>query len=340
MVCETIHGAVISKSLSLAVIWAELSKVSIQPQLFIRRNPAALARASDYENMFSLFHKFKEETSKHQAWTHNVKYMAGAHWDCWYQGRLYFCVSMNRKLRGSYREALQFHRPSSAQSSRNSELQRRCPRPIYFLWRDGRQEHTEQILFLVISYKKQMIYHISCLTISHYCYIEGERWRLKSCFAIQYIKPLKEKENRPLSEQLTAIKLYLPNILLSFVEFLSQIFSRCLTGDLNHGQLLAIASHVAGGLTDTVIVVFLYQKVCGWSKSFKNIVITAHNQTNLHAEALGFCLKYLTQQKTTIAAIVHFPWKQIMTEAIIQRGEKSSKRFIWYQWSKTRHKSS
>lgn len=56
---------------------------------------------------------------------------------------------------------------------------------------------------------------------------------------------------------------YSPNILLSFVEFLSQIFSRGLTGDLNHGQLLAIASHVAGGLTHTVIVVFLYQKVCG-----------------------------------------------------------------------------
>lgn len=56
---------------------------------------------------------------------------------------------------------------------------------------------------------------------------------------------------------------YSPNILFSFVEFLSQIFSRGLTGDLNHGQLLAIASHVAGGLTHTVIVVFLYQKVCG-----------------------------------------------------------------------------
>lgn len=121
--------------------------------------------------------------------------------------------------------------------------------------------------------------------------------------------------------------------MLSFVEFLSQIFSRCLTGDLNHGQLLAIASHVAGGLTDTVIVVFLYQKVCGWSKSFKNIVITANNQTNLHTHRLsGFCLKYLTRQKT--AAIVHFPWKQIMTDAIIQRGKKSSMGFIWYQRSK------
>ena len=58
-------------------------------------------------------------------------------------------------------------------------------------------------------------------------------------------------------------ELYSPNILFRFVEFLSQIFSRGLTGDLNHGQLLAIASHVAGGLTHTVIVVFLYQKVCG-----------------------------------------------------------------------------
>lgn len=78
IVRETIPLAVTSNSLSLTVIWAELSKVSIQPQLFIRHNPAALARASDYENVFSLFHKFKEETSKHQVWTHNMKCMARA----------------------------------------------------------------------------------------------------------------------------------------------------------------------------------------------------------------------------------------------------------------------
>lgn len=67
----------------------------------------------------------------------------------------------------------------------------------------------------------------------------------------------------------SATRQHLPNILLRFVEFLGQIFSRRLTGDLHHGQLLAIASHVARGLTDAVVVVFLHQKVCGWSKSFK-----------------------------------------------------------------------
>lgn len=80
----------------------------------------------------------------------------------------------------------------------------------------------------------------------------------------------KKKKNQ-INSWLTAAERHLPDVLLSFVEFLSQIFSRGLTGDLNHGQLLAIASHVAGGLTHTVIVVFLYQKVCGWSKSFKTI---------------------------------------------------------------------
>lgn len=142
MVRETLPCAVTSNSVSLWVIWAELSNVSIQPQLLIRPNPAALARASDYENEFSLFHKFKEETSKHQAWTHDVKCAAGARWECWYRGQPHFSVTMNLKLRESYREALRFHRPSSAQSSHNSELQRRCPRPIYFLCREDRQEHT------------------------------------------------------------------------------------------------------------------------------------------------------------------------------------------------------
>lgn len=52
--------------------------MSIQHQLLIRPNPTALARASDYENVFSLFLKFKEETSKHQAWTHDVKCVGGA----------------------------------------------------------------------------------------------------------------------------------------------------------------------------------------------------------------------------------------------------------------------
>ena len=124
--------------------------------------------------------------------------------------------------------------------------------------------------------------------------------------------------------------------MLSFVEFLSQIFSRCLTGDLNHGQLLAIASHVAGGLTDTVIVVFLYQKVCGWSKSFKNIVITANNQTNLHTEALGFCLKIslhtienYNRCHRSLSMKANNDWSYY-TERL---GAVSSIGFIRYQWS-------
>lgn len=64
MVRETIPCAVTSNSVSRRVIWAELSKVSIQPQLLIRPIPAALAKASDYENVFSLFHEFKEENLK------------------------------------------------------------------------------------------------------------------------------------------------------------------------------------------------------------------------------------------------------------------------------------
>lgn len=170
-----------------------------------------------------------------------------------------------------------------------------------------------------------MISHISCASIFHYCCIEGERWRLRSCST-----PIHQQ--RALSEELTATTQYSPDILLSFVEFLSQIFSRCLTGDLNHGQLLAIASHVAGGLTDTVIVVFLYQKVCGWSKSLKNIYIYCdhHEASNKPAyrrsqvSAKNNCSH--DRRNVTFAAIVHFPWKQIMTEATILRKEGEKKR--------------
>lgn len=62
---ETIPHAVTSNSVSLSVIWAELSKVSIQPQLLIRPNPAALARASDYENVFTSS-KMKPQSTRTQ----------------------------------------------------------------------------------------------------------------------------------------------------------------------------------------------------------------------------------------------------------------------------------
>ena len=63
----------------------------------------------------------------------------------------------------------------------------------------------------------------------------------------------------PLTYQ--GIQYYLPNVLLSLVEFLGQILGRGLTGNPNHGQLLPIACHVAGCLTHTVIIVFLHQEV-------------------------------------------------------------------------------
>lgn len=117
--------------------------------------------------------------------------------------------------------------------------------------------------------------------------------------------------------------------MLSFVEFLSQIFSRCLTGDLNHGQLLAIASHVAGGLTDTVIVVFLYQKVCGWSKSFKNIQSNkpasrgpAKNIPHDTQHSYVCCHRSLSMKANN-------DWSQKTEEGV----KKSSAGFIWYQWS-------
>lgn len=107
--------------------------------------------------------------------------------------------------------------------------------------------------------RHRMVSHISCVAISPINVTlkvnDGD-----SGHAMPQYHPSTERSK---GRRLTAPKIYLPDILLSFVEFLSQIFSRCLTGDLNHGQLLAIASHVAGGLTHTVIVVFLYQKVCG-----------------------------------------------------------------------------
>lgn len=82
MVCETFPSAATSDSVYLRVICTELLKVSMQAQLLIRPNPAALARASDYENVFSLFHKFKERASKHKAWIHNVKCLTGGIWNC------------------------------------------------------------------------------------------------------------------------------------------------------------------------------------------------------------------------------------------------------------------
>lgn len=178
---ETIPHAVTSNSVSLSVIWAELSKVSIQPQLVIRPNPAALARASDYENVFTSSKMKPQSTS-----TQDVEMCGGGPLRAPTPRSIalfFFCHNEPENCQESYREAPQFHRPSSAQSSHNSELQRRCPRPINFLWGEDRQEHAQESFISGDITWHKMISHISRVTIFHYCYIEGERWRPTSCYA-------------------------------------------------------------------------------------------------------------------------------------------------------------
>lgn len=111
-----------------------------------------------------------------------------------------FFLTVNMKLQESYREVQQFHRPSSAQSSHNSELQRRCPTPEYFLWREDTHEHIHQISPPAIFPTERMITHISCVTIIHYCYIEGERWRLRPCYTTVHPSINRKRKKRPLSK--------------------------------------------------------------------------------------------------------------------------------------------
>lgn len=113
---------------------------------------------------------------------------------------IYFFLTVNMKLQESYREVQQFHRPSSAQSSHNSELQRRCPTPEYFLWREDTHEHIHQISPPAIFPTERMITHISCVTIIHYCYIEGERWRLRPCYTTVHPSINRKRKKRPLSK--------------------------------------------------------------------------------------------------------------------------------------------
>lgn len=111
-----------------------------------------------------------------------------------------FFLTVNMKLQESYREVQQFHRPSSAQSSHNSELQRRCPTPEYFLWREDTHKHIHQISPPAIFPTERMITHISCVTIIHYCYIEGERWRLRPCYTTVHPSINRKRKKRPLSK--------------------------------------------------------------------------------------------------------------------------------------------
>lgn len=153
--------------------------------------------------LWKCVHEFKDETSKHQSTGCEMcgpTESAGAE-----VNHVYVFLS---HLTASYRGAQQFHRPSSAQSSHNSELQRRCPRPIYFLWGEDRQEHAQKIFMSTESKWHTMIPHISCVTIFHYCYIEGERWRPKSCSATVHpsINRRRRKKKKLRSKWLTATK--------------------------------------------------------------------------------------------------------------------------------------
>lgn len=159
------------------------------------------------------------------------------------------------------------------------------------------------------------------------------RWRWTMETQVMWCHATIHQEKIANKKWLTVTKRYLPNVLFSFVEFLSQIFSRSLTGDLNHGQLLAIASHVAGRLTHTVIVVFLYQKVCGWSKPFKT---RSWSQASHRRPFDGFC-SISDRGDDVFATIVHFPWKQVMIEAITLAGLRD---LLDISRAETRHKSS
>jgi len=53
----------------------------------------------------------------------------------------------------------------------------------------------------------------------------------------------------------------LPDVLLRLVVLLGQVLGRSLAGDLHHGELFAVAGHVAGHLADAVLVVLLHQEI-------------------------------------------------------------------------------
>lgn len=136
MESETFPRAVTFNSVSLWIISAELSE-SVHPAQTQPSYPCQSIRLWKCVQLVSRVQRGNLKAPGVN--THDVKYAAGTCWECWYRGQplFFFLVTMNLKLRESYRGALQFHRLSSAQSSHNSELQRRCPGPIYFLWGRG-----------------------------------------------------------------------------------------------------------------------------------------------------------------------------------------------------------
>lgn len=186
MVHETISRAVTSNSVSLKVICTELSKVSFLSQDLIRPNPATTCKSI---RLWKCVHKFKDETSKQQN-AHCEMCGGGPRRVLILRSITFFCHNEHEK---SYREALRFHRPSSAQSSRNSGLQRRCPRPIYFLWRVDRQEHASEVFISGDITWHKMITHFPCNYLS---LLLHWRWTMETQFVLCHKTPIHQQKKK------------------------------------------------------------------------------------------------------------------------------------------------
>jgi len=131
----------------------ESQKCSTRPRTSHPTHPAVLPLQEHQiiKLCSARFTTSKRKPQSAKAWTHNVRCARGRGvWVRWERrfpsSTAPFFPSEKKKepenARESYPEALQFHRPSSAQSSHNSELQRRCPWPICFLCRENGREST------------------------------------------------------------------------------------------------------------------------------------------------------------------------------------------------------
>lgn len=123
----------------------------------------------------------------------------------------------------SYREALQSHKPSSAQSSRNLKLQRRCPTPIYSPWNEGRQENSRHQLILLTSPDSE---HLQCPALPSFIIVTLKVNDGDSFDATNYIHPLKEKE------ELTTIRNTYPIYCSVLLNFLARYLADALLGIL------------------------------------------------------------------------------------------------------------
>lgn len=134
--------------------------------------------------------KRKPQSSRHE---HEMWICAGGGKGVLIPGQTHLSVTMNLKVWESYRGALQFHRPSSAQFSHNSEPQRRCPRPRYFHWREDRKEHTEVSLYQVILLNIYITSHIlsDCLSL-----LLHWRWTMETQVMLCHSASINRKKRR------------------------------------------------------------------------------------------------------------------------------------------------